>query len=114
MGSRRTEKDGMYCNPGQGEEHRGSALDKPAVTATRAEQVPSTSSSADSSLGLFSCNLGGILTDWDTGAQRMYGYTAGEAIGNPIGMLVPDSNADEIPAILNEVARGKYLDHYQT
>jgi len=106
--------DGERFSPSHGPGHRGPSLEKATGTTIRVEQLPTTSSSADSSVGLFSCNLGGILTEWGEGAQQMYGYTAEEAIGKPIGLLVPDSNADEIPAILNRVARGKYLCHYDT
>ena len=57
--------------------------------------------------------LDGIITSWNQGAERLYGYTAAEAIGQPIGLL-PALWLDEIPQILARLQRGERIDHYET
>jgi PAS domain S-box-containing protein len=58
--------------------------------------------------------LDGIITTWNPGAQRIFGYTATEAIGNPVTMLIPENQLDEEPTILNRLRRGERIDHYET
>jgi PAS domain S-box-containing protein len=58
--------------------------------------------------------LDGIIATWNPGAQRIFGYTAAEAIGQPITMLIPESQADEEPTILDRLRRGERIDHYET
>ena len=42
-------------------------------------------------------DLNGCITSWNKGAERIYGYTAGEMLGRPISMLAPSGYSDEIP-----------------
>jgi two-component system, cell cycle sensor histidine kinase and response regulator CckA len=56
----------------------------------------------------------GIMTSWNAGAERMYGYSAGEAIGKPVSMLVPSDRPDEIPEMLERLKRGETLDRFET
>jgi PAS domain S-box-containing protein len=58
--------------------------------------------------------LEGIITSWNRGAERIYGYSVEEAAGRPITMLAPPERADEIPEILQKVRRGERVDHYET
>jgi PAS domain S-box-containing protein/putative nucleotidyltransferase with HDIG domain len=58
--------------------------------------------------------LDGIITSWNAGAQRLYGYTAEEAVGQPISMLIPPDHPDELPEILARLGRGERVDHYET
>lgn len=58
--------------------------------------------------------LDGVITTWNPAAERMYGYTAAEAIGQPVTMLIPDDHADEEPGILLRLSRGDRIDHYET
>jgi PAS domain S-box-containing protein len=54
----------------------------------------------------------GMVTSWNAGAERLYGYTAREVIGRwPIGITVPE---DEQSKILKRVGRGERVDHYET
>lgn len=68
-------------------------------------------SSADA---IFSKNLNGTILSWNHGAERLFGYTAGEAIGQPATMLVPPDRADEEPRILEHIRRGERVEHYET
>jgi PAS domain S-box-containing protein len=59
-------------------------------------------------------DLDGILTSWNRGAERLFGYTAAEAIAQPVTMLIPDERADEEPGILARIRRGERIEHYET
>jgi PAS domain S-box-containing protein len=58
--------------------------------------------------------LDGTITAWNPGAERLYGYTAQEAIGQAIALLVPPDRAAELPAVFERLARGERIDHYET
>jgi PAS domain S-box-containing protein len=58
--------------------------------------------------------LDGTIVSWNPGAERIYGYSADEALGKPISILMPPERADELPGLLAIVARGERVDHYET
>src|SRR5919107_5725886 len=58
--------------------------------------------------------LGGVITDWNRGAQKIYGYSAEEVLGKPINILVPPDRPNEIPMILERLRRGEAIEHYET
>ena len=58
--------------------------------------------------------LDGIILSWNQGAARIYGYTAEEIVGCPISRLIPSDHPDELSGILQKLARGEHLDHYET
>jgi PAS domain S-box-containing protein len=78
---------------------------------THARLAAIVESSDDAILGT---TLEGIITSWNRGAERIYGYPAEEVVGRPITVLAPPERADEIPAILRKVRRGERVDHYDT
>jgi len=63
---------------------------------------------------IVSKNLDGIITSWNHGAQKLYGYAAQEAIGKPMMMLIPTERATEEAMILGRIARGETTDHFET
>lgn len=63
---------------------------------------------------IVSKDLNGIIRSWNRGAERIFGYTADEVIGQHISMLAPAEVADDIPRILGCIARGERVEHYQT
>ncbi len=63
---------------------------------------------------IVSKDLNGIITSWNEGAQRVFGYTAAEMIGQPVLKLVPLDRKDEEPRILQRLRRGERVDHFQT
>jgi PAS domain S-box-containing protein len=59
-------------------------------------------------------NLDGTITSWNQGAQRIFGYTAGEIIGRSVLTLIPPERQAEEPVIIAKLRRGERLDHYET
>ena len=58
--------------------------------------------------------LDGTIISWNRGAQRIYGYTQDEVVGQPISILIPPDRPDELPGILARLARGERIEHYRT
>ena len=63
---------------------------------------------------IVSKNLDGTITSWNRGAERIFGYTAEEAIGQPITILIPKDRHDEERTILSRIRRGERIDHFET
>jgi len=59
-------------------------------------------------------DLDGTITSWNPGAERLFGYSAQEAVGKPMAMLIPPDRATEEPTILARIARGETTDHFET
>jgi PAS domain S-box-containing protein len=55
-----------------------------------------------------------VITSWNPGAQRMYGYTEDEAVGQPISILIPPQRRGEERRILDQVLSGERIEHYET
>ena len=63
---------------------------------------------------IVSKNLDGIITSWNRGAERVFGYTAEEAVGQPITIVIPHDRLDEERSILTRIRRGERIDHFET
>ena len=63
---------------------------------------------------VISKTLDGIITSWNKGAERIFGYTAEEVIGKPITIVIPPDHLDEEPAILARLRAGDRIEHYET
>jgi PAS domain S-box-containing protein len=63
---------------------------------------------------IISADLQGNISSWNKGAERLYGYTAAEAVGKPVTMLLPPERWNEEPRILDLIRRGDRIDHYET
>ena len=63
---------------------------------------------------IISKTLDGIITSWNKGAERIFGYTADEVIGKPVTILIPEGHLDEEPAILARLRAGERIEHYET
>ena len=59
-------------------------------------------------------NLDGVISAWNAAAERMFGYTAHEAIGQPITMIIPPDLHDEEHDILRRLRAGERIEHYET
>ena len=80
--------------------------------ATAAEYFAAIVESSDDAI--LSKNTEGIITSWNPAAERMYGYSADEAIGSHISILIPTHRAGEERHILDRILRGEHVDHYET
>jgi PAS domain S-box-containing protein/putative nucleotidyltransferase with HDIG domain len=56
----------------------------------------------------------GVITSWNIGAERLYGYPAKEAIGRPVSFLIPPDHPDELPEILARLKSGESVKHLET
>ena len=63
---------------------------------------------------ILSKDLNGIITSWNQGAERIFGYTSDETIGKPITILIPLDRANEEASILERVRRGDRINDYET
>jgi|SRR5579872_833480 len=59
-------------------------------------------------------NLDGVITQWNKGAEHMYGYTAIEIIGRNVSVLCPPERPDEIPVILEKIRKGERVDYFES
>jgi len=59
-------------------------------------------------------SLDGMITTWNPGAEQLFGYSAEEAIGTNIGIIVPDDCKAQMSAELARIARGERVRHYET
>jgi PAS domain S-box-containing protein len=69
---------------------------------------------ASSDDAILSKGLDGTIRSWNAAAERLYGYTAAEAIGRNIALIVPDELASEIGGILREIAANRRVEHFET
>ncbi|HEY0255855.1 MAG TPA: PAS domain S-box protein [Candidatus Methylacidiphilales bacterium] len=63
---------------------------------------------------IISKNLQGIITSWNRSAERIFGYTAEEAVGRSILILIPPERQQEEPRILQSIRQGEKVDHFET
>lgn len=63
---------------------------------------------------IISKNLDGTITSWNKAAGRLFGYTAEEAVGRPITLIIPTDRRDEEVEILARLRRGEQIDHFET
>jgi PAS domain S-box-containing protein len=63
---------------------------------------------------IISKTLQGVVTSWNRGAERLFGYTAEEMIGQPVSRLAPPDRVDDMPKILDRLRRGERVEHFET
>ncbi len=63
---------------------------------------------------ILSLSLDGKIQTWNAGAERMFGYPAGEVIGQPVALLIPPERSDEEARVLGRLKRGETIAHYET
>ena len=63
---------------------------------------------------IISKSLDGIISSWNSAAEKMFGYSAKEAIGQSMSLIIPPERIDEEPNILNQVIRGEPIEHFET
>jgi PAS domain S-box-containing protein len=84
-----------------------------AVTSSGASrQLAAIVESSDDAI--VSKTLDGLITSWNNGAERIFGYTAAEAVGQNIKIIIPPDRHDEEIAIIEQLRRGERVDHFET
>src|SRR6186997_2628701 len=63
---------------------------------------------------IVSKDLNGIIRSWNRAAERMFGYTASEAIGQSIRLIIPEDHQHEEDVILDRIRRGESVQHFET
>ena len=63
---------------------------------------------------IISKTLEGVITSWNPAAERLFGYSAAEAIGRPVALIVPDDRPHEEAEILARIAGGEHIRHFET
>lgn len=63
---------------------------------------------------IISTDFNSIITTWNRGAERLFGYAADEAIGKSVAILLPKDRLDEEPEMLARIRRGERVEHYET
>lgn len=92
----------------------------PPVVVTDAERLRGQVTAALAAIvessddAIVSKTLDGIIRTWNSSAQRIFGYTREEAIGQPITMLLPPDRLDEEAQIIARLRRGERVDHFET
>src|SRR5579862_7274733 len=97
-------------------ERRTAALQAEILERKRAQEVSERLAAVveSSDDAIATKTLEGIITAWNHGAEKIFGYTSAEAVGKPMAMLIPPERAEEEPRILARVARGESVEHFDT
>ncbi len=97
-----------------------------SISQSLLDELPALRIKADKAIGLLAAivessddaivskTLDGIITSWNAGAERLFGYTASEAIGQHITMLIPVDRRDEETVIIERIKRGERIEHFDT
>src|SRR5688572_23005027 len=96
---------------GTNDEDWGSNADLRDPEVLRARLAAIVDSSDDA---IVSKTLDGVITSWNRGAERLFGYTAAEAIGQHIFLIIPDDRRAEEEDVLARLRRGERIDHFET
>jgi PAS domain S-box-containing protein len=96
------------------------------ITQSLLDELPALRQKADKAIGLLAAivdssddaivskTLDGVITSWNKGAERLFGYTAQEAVGQHISLIVPADRKNEEKTILARLSRGERIDHFDT
>lgn len=63
---------------------------------------------------IVSKDMNGLVTSWNKGAERIFGYSAAEMIGKPIAVIAPPDRSKEMPEILERIRRGERVEHFES
>src|SRR5262249_16270776 len=63
---------------------------------------------------IFSKTMDGIITSWNKGAEKLYGYSSDEVVGKHVSILAPVQSPEEIAGIMEQLRAGQAINHYET
>jgi two-component system, chemotaxis family, CheB/CheR fusion protein len=90
-------------------ENRNAALERANAVSGHFKAIVESSDDA-----IISKDLNGIIRTWNRGAEKVFGYSAEEAAGKPVTILIPPDHIDEEPGILARIRAGQRIEHYET
>jgi PAS domain S-box-containing protein len=102
---RKSERESMVLDPEKDSNFSEGLKDKMSLLASIVE------SSNDA---IITKTASGIITSWNQGAEKIYGFPAEEVVDKPISILIPQGYADDVPEILERINRGEKIHHYET
>jgi len=97
-----------------------------SVSQSLLDELPALRLKADKAIGLLAAivdssddaivskTLDGVITSWNAGAERLFGYTASEAVGQHISLVIPVNRRDEETVIIERIKRGDRIEHFDT
>ena len=93
-----------------------SLLDELPALRQKADRAVSLMASIVESSGdaIISKTLEGVITSWNSGAERIFGYTAKEAIGQSMSLVIPVDRMTEEETLLEKLRRGERIEHFDT
>jgi len=97
-----------YMAPGRSRSTGASVHDEDVVRARLASIVDSSDDA------IVSKTLDGVITTWNRGAEQLFGYSAAEAIGQHIYLIIPEDRRSEEDDVLARLRRGEKIDHFET
>ncbi|RAZ92402.1 hypothetical protein DPM33_00365 [Mesorhizobium hawassense] len=89
----------------------GFAIERERAETTAARLSALVESSDDA---IIATNMDGIVTDWNSGAERLYGYGREEMVGRPLMALIPPDRQNEEREILGRIRNGEHVGHFET
>jgi PAS domain S-box-containing protein len=96
------------------------------ISQSLLDELPALRLKADKAIGLLAAivdssedaivskTLEGIITSWNTSAERVFGYTASEAVGQHISLVIPSERRDEETVIIERIKQGERIEHFDT
>jgi PAS domain S-box-containing protein len=99
---------------------------KDSVSQSLLNELPALRLKADRAIGLLAAivdssedaivskTLDGVITSWNKSAERLFGYTANEALGQHITLIIPENRWSEETLIIDKIKRGERLEHFDT
>ena len=90
------------------------------------DELPALRLKADKAIGLLAAivdssddaivskTLEGVITSWNAGAERLFGYTASEAVGQHISLIIPANRRNEETVIIEHIKKGERIEHFDT
>ncbi|MGH7118095.1 MAG: PAS domain S-box protein [Acetobacteraceae bacterium] len=103
-----------HSRQGRGTEAWGILIDVTRRKAAEEAKSRLAAIVASSEDAIIAKTLEGIVTDWNAGAEGIFGYSAEEMIGKPVSLLLPPGQEDEGASILERLKRGERVEHFET
>jgi PAS domain S-box-containing protein len=97
-----------------------------SISQSLLNELPALRLKADKAIGLLAAivdssddaivskTLDGVITSWNAGAERLFGYTASEAVGQHISLIIPANRRNEETVIIERITKGERLEHFDT